>query len=95
MENIIFRCASGSITLPYGYIYTYINIYIYIYIYIIYIYIYIYIHNMFFETAANIDFAGYADDNTPYTYSSNIENVLDNLQGSLEKCFIGFQQITR
>ena len=35
---------------------------------------------MFFETAANIDFAGYADDNTPYTYSSNIENVLDNLQ---------------
>ena len=30
---------------------------------------------MFFETPANIDFAGYADDNTPYTYSSNIENV--------------------
>ena len=32
------------------------------------------------------------DDNTPYTYSSIIENVLDNLQGALEKCFIGFQQ---
>ena len=25
------------------------------------------------------------DDSTPYTYSSNIENVLDNLQGALEK----------
>ena len=42
---------------------------------------------MFFEKAANIDFVGYADDSTPYTYSSNIENVLDNLQGALEKCF--------
>ena len=30
---------------------------------------------MFFETPANIDFAGYADGNTPYTYSSNIENA--------------------
>ena len=41
----------------------------------------------FFETPANIDFAGYADNNTPYTYSSDIKNVLDNLQGSLEKMF--------
>ena len=49
---------------------------------------------MFFETPVNIDFAGHADDNTSYTYSSNIKNVLDNLQGALEKCFIGFQQIT-
>ena len=32
----------------------------------------IYICDMFFETLANIDFAGYADDNTPYTYSSDI-----------------------
>ena len=48
----------------------------------------------FFETPANIDFAGYADDNTLYTYFSNIENVLDNLQGALKKCCIGFQQIT-
>ena len=39
----------------------------------------------FFETPANIDFAGYTDDNTPYTYSSNIENVLDNPQGASEK----------
>ena len=42
----------------------------------------------------NVDFAGYAYDNTPYTYSSNIENTLDNLQEVLEKCFTGFQQIT-
>ena len=45
---------------------------------------------MFFETPANIDFAGYEDANTPYTYSSNIENVLDNLQGALEKMFHWF-----
>ena len=50
----------------------------------------IYICDMFFETPANIDFAGYADDNTPYTYSSNIKNVLDNLQGALEKMFHWF-----
>ena len=40
-----------------------------------------------FETPANIDFAGYADDNTLYAYSSNIANVLDNLQGAIEKMF--------
>ena len=28
---------------------------------------------MFFETPANIDFTGNADDNIPYTYSSNIK----------------------
>ena len=33
----------------------------------------IYICDMFFETPKNIDFSGYADDNSPYTYSSNIE----------------------
>ena len=33
---------------------------------------------------------GHADDNTPYTYSSNIENVLGNLQGALEKMFHWF-----
>ena len=49
---------------------------------------------MFFWNTTNIDFAGYADDNTFYTYFSNIENVLDNLQGALKKCCIGFQQIT-
>ena len=42
---------------------------------------------MFFETRKNIDFAGYADDNTPYTCSSDIEEVLENLQGALEQLF--------
>ena len=52
--------------------------------------IYIYICGISFNTPANIDFAGYANDNTPYTYSSYIENVLDNLQGALEKKFHWF-----
>ena len=30
-----------------------------------------------FETPTNIDFDGYAYDNTPYIYYSNKENVLD------------------
>ena len=42
---------------------------------------------MFFETTENIDFARYADDNTPYTHSSKIEHVLTNLQGASEKLF--------
>ena len=50
----------------------------------------IYICDMFFETPENIDFAGYADDNTPYTYSSKIEHVLTNLQGASEKLFPWF-----
>ena len=50
---------------------------------------------VFVITPTNSDFAGYADDYTPYTYSSFIENVLDNLQGALEKMFHAFQQITR
>ena len=29
----------------------------------------IYICDMFFETLKNFDFAGYADNNTPYSYS--------------------------
>ena len=45
---------------------------------------------MFFETPENIDFTGYADDNTPYTYSSKIEHVLSNLQGTSEKLFSWF-----
>ena len=45
---------------------------------------------MFFETPANIDFTGYADDNTPYTYSSNIKSLLENLPGVLEKMFHWF-----
>ena len=49
-----------------------------------------YICDMFFETPKNIDSAGYADDNTPYTYSSNMEEVLENLQGALEQLFQWF-----
>ena len=45
---------------------------------------------MFFETPENIDFVGYADDNTPYTYSSKIQYVLTNLQGASEKFFSWF-----
>ena len=50
----------------------------------------IYICDLFFETPGNIDFTGYADDNTPYTYSSKIEHVLSNLQGASEKLFSWF-----
>ena len=49
---------------------------------------------LFHIISFNIDFAGYAYDNNPYTHSSNIKNTLDNLQGALEKCFTGFQQTT-
>ena len=45
---------------------------------------------MFFKTSKNIDFAGYADNNTPYTYSSNIEEVLENLPGALDQLFQWF-----
>ena len=45
---------------------------------------------MFFETPKSIDFTGYADDSTPYTCSSNIEEVLENLQGALEQFFQWF-----
>ena len=49
---------------------------------------------MFFETPENIDFAGYADDNTPYTYYSKIEHILTNLQSASENFFPGFLQTT-
>ena len=49
---------------------------------------------MFFEIPENIDFVGYADGNTPYTYSSKIEHVLTNLQDASENSFTGFLQIT-
>ena len=45
---------------------------------------------MFFETPENNDFAGSADDNTAFTYSSKIEHVLTNLQGASEKLFSWF-----
>ena len=38
----------------------------------------------------NIDFAGFADDITLNTYSSNVEEVLGNLQGALEQHFQWF-----
>ena len=47
----------------------------------------IYISDMFFEAPKNIDFAGYADNNTLYTCSSNIDEMLENLQGALEQLF--------
>ena len=51
----------------------------------------IYIYDMFFQTPANIDFAGYADDNTPYTFSSNIKKCARQSTRSIRKtCFIGF-----
>ena len=50
----------------------------------------IFICDMFFETPENIDFAEYADDNTPYTYSSKIEHILTNLQTTSEKLFSWF-----
>ena len=50
----------------------------------------IYICDMFFATPETIDFAGYADDNTPYKYSSKIEDVLNNLQGASKRLFSWF-----
>ena len=47
----------------------------------------IYICDTFFKTLENIDFVRYAEDNTPYTYSSKIEHVLTNLQGASENLF--------
>ena len=46
------------------------------------------------KTPVNIDFAGDTNDNTPYPYSWNIQldNVLDNLQGILEKMFHWFSK---
>ena len=46
-----------------------------------------YNYDIFFEPPSNIDFAGYVYDKTPFTYFSNIEKVLDNLQGTLGKTF--------
>ena len=37
---------------------------------------------MFFEILENIDFAAYADNNNPYTFSSKIEHVQANLHGA-------------
>ena len=45
---------------------------------------------MFFELPSDIASAGYADDNTPYTYYSNLDTVLNNLQEATEKFFQWF-----
>ena len=45
--------------------------------------------DMFFETPTSNDFAGYTDDNTPYTYSSNIKNVIQSTK-SIRKMFHWF-----
>ena len=45
---------------------------------------------MFFETPKDIDCAGYADDNTSYTCSSNIKEVLEELQRALDQLFQWF-----
>ena len=45
---------------------------------------------MFFEEPNNIPFAGYPDDNTPYTYFSNMQTELNNLQEAKEKFFQWF-----
>ena len=45
---------------------------------------------MFFETPKDIDCAGYADDDASYTCSSNIEEVLEELQRALDQLFQWF-----
>ena len=45
---------------------------------------------MFFEMPKNTDFAWYIDDNTPYTCSSNIEEVLENFQEAIKQLFQRF-----
>ena len=40
---------------------------------------------MFFETPKSVDSVGYADDNTPYICSPNIDEVLENLQDALKQ----------
>ena len=40
-----------------------------------------------FEVPSKITFAGYVDDNTPYTYSSNMQTMLTNLHEAIEKLF--------
>ena len=53
----------------------------------------IYIWHMFFKAPSNIAFVGYVDDNTPYTYSLNIQTALNNLQKHQKNSFIGFLRI--
>ena len=50
----------------------------------------IYIWDMFFEAPSNIAFAGYVDDNTPYSYSSKMQTALNSLREAFEKLFQWF-----
>ena len=50
----------------------------------------IYICDMFLGTPENIDFSGSADGNTPYTYSSKLQDVLINFQGASKKLLSWF-----
>ena len=45
---------------------------------------------MFFKEPNNIPFAGCPHDNTPYTYFSNMQTELNNLQEAKEKFFQWF-----
>ena len=47
---------------------------------------------MFLETPENADFAGYANNDTLYTYSSKTEHVLTNLQDASENLFHWFSK---
>ena len=48
---------------------------------------------MFFETPGSIDSAGYADDNTLYTYSSNIKKYARQSTRSIrKKVSLGFNK---
>ena len=49
---------------------------------------------MLFKIPENINFAGYADNNNPYTYSLKIEHVLAIHTGLQKNSFFGFLQIT-
>ena len=49
---------------------------------------------MLFKIPENINFAGYADNNNPYTYSLKIDHVLAIHTGLQKNSFSGFLQIT-
>ena len=49
----------------------------------------IFLCDMFF-IVNGVDFASYADDNTPYTSDTNIDEVIDKLQNEVKKIFKWF-----
>ena len=50
----------------------------------------VYICDLFFEIDY-IDFTGYADDNTPYTSSSNLDDVISSLKIAVDNMFLWFK----